>query len=225
MAALLLAGVSCSSGQGGPAAAFVRMAPERVVGWFLTPDQQGRAWFEAGEPERAAPRFRDPLWKGIAHEAAGDLGSATAAYGAVDTASGRFRQGNALARLERLPEAAEAYRQALEREPVFAEARFNLDWVEGLIELDGKEYEDHGGTGGKLEADKIVFDERGAKGQGEMTAEEARAQGMSDAELRELWMRRVQTTPGDFLRLKFSYQAERGSEIPFPSAPENGGPS
>ena len=73
MAALLLAGVSCSSGPGGAAAGLVRIAPERVVGWFLTPDQQGRAWFEAGDPERAAPRFRDSLWKGLAHEAAGDL--------------------------------------------------------------------------------------------------------------------------------------------------------
>jgi len=37
-----------------------------------------------------------------------------------------------------------------------------------------------------------------------MTAEEAAAQGVSDAELEAMWMRRVQTTPGEFLRLKFA---------------------
>jgi Ca-activated chloride channel family protein len=30
---------------------------------------------------------------------------------------------------------------------------------------------------------------------------------MSDAELRNRWLRRVQTAPADFLRVKFAYQA------------------
>jgi Ca-activated chloride channel family protein len=30
---------------------------------------------------------------------------------------------------------------------------------------------------------------------------------VSDEELRATWLRRVQTTPGDFLRAKFAYQA------------------
>jgi Ca-activated chloride channel homolog len=32
---------------------------------------------------------------------------------------------------------------------------------------------------------------------------------MSDAELRATWLRQVQTTPGDFLRAKFAYQASQ----------------
>jgi Ca-activated chloride channel family protein len=186
-------------------------APDRVLGWFLTPDQQGRLWFERGDPVRAARSFEDPLWKGLAFYAAEEWEPASAALVTLDTARGHFQRGNALARLERLPEAAAAYERALELEPELAEARFNLDWVSGLLELDQKEYEDAGGTGGQLEADAIVFDERGAKGKGEMTEEEARAQGLSDAELRELWMRRVQTTPGDFLRRKFAHQLELGA--------------
>jgi Ca-activated chloride channel family protein len=99
-----------------------------------------------------------------------------------------------------------AYDAVLDEEPELSEASFNRDWVAGLLALDQKEYDDAGGTGGMLEADRIVFDERGARGKGEMTQQEARAQGLSEAELRDLWMRRVQTTPGDFLRLKFAYQ-------------------
>lgn len=179
--------------------------------WFLTPDQQGRLWLERGEPVRAARVFEDRLWKGIAYYQAEDFTSSAVALATVDSARGQFQYGNALARQERLPEAVSAYDRALSLRPDFPEATFNRDWVQGLLDLDQKEYEDAGGTGGKLEADKIVFDEQGAKGVGEMTAQEARAQGLSDAQLRELWMRRVETTPGDFLRLKFSYQSQAGN--------------
>lgn len=179
---------------------------------FLTADQQGRYWLECGEPLRAARAFDDRLWKGLAYYAAADFAAAAAALAPLDTARGRFQYGNTLARQERLPEAVSAYERALALQPNFPEATFNLDWVRDLLELEQKEYEDAGGTGGKLEADKIVFDERGQKGKGEMTTVEARAQGLSESELRELWMRRVQTTPGDFLRLKFAYQAEARQE-------------
>lgn len=201
----------CSADSATLAAAFVRSAPDVVARAFMTEDQQGRAWLEAGEPGRSAQRFRDPLWKGIALEAAGELAGAAFAYSQVQTARGAFQQGNALARLEQLPAAVAAYERALALDPGFADASFNLDWVRGLIELDSNVYEDFGGTGGQLEADEIVFDERAANAVGEMTIEAARAQGLSEQELREMWMRRVQTTPGEFLRLKFSYQAQERS--------------
>lgn len=195
LAALLMAG--CAPEQ----------VPDSVLGWFLTPDQQGRLWFERGDPGRAARYFEDPLWKGLAFYAAEEWAPAAASLGTLEAVNGRFPYANALARSERLPEAVAAYDAVLADEPDLAEAAFNRDWVAGLLALDEKEYDDAGGTGGKLEADRIVFDERGAKASGEMTQLEARAQGLSEAELRDLWMRRVQTTPGDFLRLKFAYQA------------------
>ena len=182
--------------------------PDRVLGWFLTPDQQGRLWLERGDAVRAARVFEDPLWKGLAFYEAEEWEPAAAVLRTAPSPRARFQQANALARLERLPEAVEAYDAVLAAEPGLAEATFNRDWVAGLLAQDQKEYDDAGGTGGKLEADRIVFDERGAKGKGEMTQEEARAQGLTDSQLREMWMRRVQTTPGDFLRLKFAYQTE-----------------
>ncbi len=176
--------------------------------WVLTPDQQGRLAFERGDLERAARLFEDRTWRGIAAYELGDYAGAARALAAVPSARAQFQYGNALARLERLPEALAAYDRALEAQPDFPEAVFNRDWVQGLQDLADQEYEDAGGTGGKLEADEIVFDERGAKGKGEMTAPEARAQGLSEAEMRDLWMRRVQTTPADFLQLKFAVQAQ-----------------
>lgn len=199
---------SCTGEGPRVASLFVQHAPTNLIDALLTPDQQGRAWFEAGAPERAAAHFRNPLWRGVALEAAGDFATAAFAFAQVDTATASLRRGNVLARLEKLPEAADAYRRALTLDQALAEAEFNLDWVLGLMAVDTKEYEDFGGTGGQLEADEIVFDDRANDAVGEMTIDEARAQGLSETELREMWMRRVQTTPGDFLRLKFSYQAQ-----------------
>ena len=175
--------------------------------WWLTPDQQGRLYFQREEHQKAARAFEQREWKAIAFYRSGDFSNAAALFETMDTAEGRFQLGNALARQEKLAPAIEAYKQALAMKPDFPEAAFNLDWVEGLLKLEQKEYEDAGGTGGKLGADKIVFDKRGAKGRGEMSAQQLQAEkGLTDAQLQEMWMRRVQTTPGDFLRLKFSYQ-------------------
>ena len=180
--------------------------------FILTPDQQGRYYYERGEFNKAARAFTRPLWKGLAFYAAKDYASAAPLFAELDNAQGYFYLGNALARQERLAEAVDAYNKALGLQPDFEEAAFNLDWVTGLLELEHKEYEDAGGTGGKLRADKIVFDERAKNARQTTTAQEMKAaQGLSDEQIQTMWMRRVQTTPGDFLRLKFSYQEQAGA--------------
>ena len=44
--------------------------------------------------------------------------------------------------LEANAEAIAAYKQALSLQPEFPEAAFNLEWVEGLLAQDNKEYDD-----------------------------------------------------------------------------------
>lgn len=174
---------------------------------WLTPDQQGRLKYEQEQYQDAARLFVDNRWKALSFFMAGDFSNAAVLFGKFDTPWGYFNQGNALAKMEKLQPAIDAYSRALKLKPEFPEAEFNLGWVTKLLELDTKEYDDAGGTGGKLGADKIVIDERGAKATGEMSMQELQAQqGLSDEAMQEIWMRRVQTTPGDFLRLKFSYQ-------------------
>ncbi|MEZ7978267.1 MAG: hypothetical protein QMC74_01045 [Myxococcota bacterium] len=206
---VLLALLGGCQSEGPPMASrVVQYFPAPIVDAFWTSDQQARAWHEAGDPLRAASLYRNPIWKGIAFEDAGDLTQAAATFSRVDTAEGAFLYGNALARSQKLAAAAHAYSQALVLMPDLQEAKFNLGWVQGLIALGENEYEDFGGTGGQLEADEFVFDDRAANAIGEMTIDEARVQGLSPEAIREMWMRRVQTTPGDFLRLKFAYQAQ-----------------
>ncbi len=59
-------------------------------------------------------------------------------------------------------------------------------------------------TGGQLKADKYVFDKSKNKEQKDEQTEEV--QKVSDAEMRAMWLRKVQTRPADFLRAKFAYQ-------------------
>ena len=51
-----------------------------------------------------------------------------------------------------------------------------------------------------------MFDQKGDNTPGE-EPQDLNGQALSDAELQATWLRRVQTTPGDFLRAKFAYQA------------------
>ena len=190
----------------------VRAVQADFMDWWLTPDQQGRLAFEAGDYALAAQRFTDPLWKGLALYASGDFTGAAAWFGTLETAYGYFYLGNALAHQGRLPEAVVAYGEALVLDPELEEASFNLDWVAGLLALDEQTYEDAGGTGGKLGADDYVFSDRAKDAKDSMSAEEAAARGLSDEQIEEIWMRRVQTTLADFLALKFAYQYQEMQE-------------
>jgi len=185
-----------------------------IMGLWLTPDQQGRLKYEQGEFQSAARLFEDKRWKALAFYHAGDFANAAALFEKFESPWGLLNLGNSYAKTEQLSLAEKSYIRALELKPDFPEAEFNLEWVSGLIELDAKEYDDAGGSDGKLGADRIVIDERGSKATSEMSMQEAVAQvGLSDQELQDMWMRRVQTTPGDFLRLKFTYQLNAaGSE-------------
>jgi len=182
---------------------------EGFIDWWLTPDQQGRFYFEREDYQRSARAFEQSEWKAIAFYRAGDFANAASLFAKIETPDGQFYLGNSLAKQERLAPAMAAYNQALALKPEFPEATFNLEWVEGLLRQDQKEYEDAGGTGGKLGADKVVFDKRGARGKGEMSVQQLQAEkGLTDEQLQEMWMRRVQTTPGDFLKYKFAFQAQ-----------------
>lgn len=179
------------------------------VDWWLTADQQGRILYERGDFAAAAQRFEDPLWKGLAFYASEDFASAASWFGQVETAYGAFYLGNALSHLDQLAPAIKAYERALGLQPEFAEAAFNLQWVSGIYALSQKEYDDAGGTGGKLGADDYVFSDRAKDAQQTMTEAEATQQGLSDEQIEAIWMRRVQTTPGDFLAYKFAWQAQQ----------------
>jgi len=179
-----------------------------MINLWLTPDQQGRYCFEKGDYAAAAERFQDPLWKGIAYYRGKNFEAAVEQFARVDTAEGYFNLGDAYAHLGQLQQAAMSYEEALRRKPDDRAARENRDLVESLIQkkkkAKEKEEEPPEGQEPTYNPDEIKFDEKGKKGKkGEINQAE-----LSVEQIQQVWMRRLQTTPSDFLRLKFAAQAE-----------------
>ena len=65
-------------------------------------------------------------------------------------------------------------------------------------------------TGGKLAADDFVFS-KGKKDSAENKdpVETEGGQEMSDEALQALWLRRIETKPADFLKVKFAMQSQQ----------------
>jgi len=180
---------------------------------WLTPDQQGRWYFEQGDYETAAGRFEDPLWRGIAFYAAEDFESAAGQFSLVDSAEGWFNRGNALAHLESYPEAVAAYEQALERRPEYPEAEANRDYVTLFIPWRPDSGGGESGVVGKdALPDEIVFDadKQRLDDEGIDTVMEEEGGMLTEGQMAEMWLRQVETSPADFLRWKFAYQHQLG---------------
>jgi Ca-activated chloride channel homolog len=170
---------------------------------FLTPDQQGRYYFERSEYARAAEAFEDPMLKGIALARVGKYQDALNEFALSDSADAWFNQGDALVHLGKYPEAVNAFRQALLRRNAWPEAQENLKLAQSLIPPPKKKPDAEVEVPPDEDPDKIQFDEKGKKGK-KATMQVAQ---MDPKKLTEIWMRNIQTTPADFLRQRFQMQA------------------
>ncbi|MEN8189206.1 MAG: tetratricopeptide repeat protein [Thermodesulfobacteriota bacterium] len=170
---------------------------------FLTPDQKGRLQMARKNYSEAADRFEDPLQRGTALYLAGDFKRAAGSFTGQSSAIGAYNRANSLIMLGNYDAAIEAYLQALTAKPGWPEAEENLALARARKEKLEPADDDAGGTGGKMKADEIVFDNRQQKNSSD-NKEQVSGDGNSD---QAMWLRRVQTKPADFLRVKFSYQA------------------
>lgn len=168
-----------------------------------TPDQRGYRLFGQADYTGAAKRFSDPMWKGVALFRQGEFEQAASLFAGYDSAEAGFNQGNALVMQGKYTLAVERYDRSLQHRPGWEDAEVNRRIASARADM----LEQEGGdmTGGKIGADEIVFD----KGKSSPDAGEEKVQGgqeMTDARLRSIWLRQVQTRPADFLRAKFAQQ-------------------
>mgnify|MGYP001551837573 CR=1 FL=1 len=177
--------------------------------WWLTPDQQGQRLFNNGDFAAAAEIYEDAARKGAAYYRAGDFENAASVFGRIRTPEAAFNRGNALIMLGRYKEAIGSFDRALELRPGWAEAEQNRDLARVRLEMLAPPDSDAGGTGGKLGADKIVFDDTGRVKSSDQEQVTEETEMMTDEEMRSVWLRRVQNDPADFLRTRFSYQLYR----------------
>lgn len=170
---------------------------------LLTPDQEGYYLFNQQQYEKAATRFADPMWRGIALFRQGDFEQAASLFAGYDTASAAFAQGNALVMQGKYDAAVDRYARALQLHPEWEDASINREIALARAEVLKREGGE--GTGGKLGADEIVFDQGKAPPSAGEEQVEAGLEADS-AQQQAIWLRQVQTRPADFLRAKFAYQ-------------------
>jgi Ca-activated chloride channel family protein len=181
----------------------------RFIDLWLTPDQQGRRFFEAGRYAEAADRFEDPRWRAAAAYRAEAYDDAILAWALVDEPEAHFGTGNAYARRSDYESAVAAYDRALAHRPGWAEARENRDYVQSLIPPPPEESADlpEAAPPPTFEADSVDVGNDEQRGQQGEVPQEL----LTDDQLAELWLRRLQPSPSEFLRRRFLIEQQRRS--------------
>lgn len=192
-------------------------AGDRFADLWFTPDQQGQRLFDRGKFTEAAERFDQPMWRGVAYYAAEDWASAIEAFAQVTTPEGYYNLGNAYAQNRQYITAIQQYDQALGLRPTFREARSNRDLLQDILDgmqesVDPEETPkgpppDSGEDSVELREDQKAPEEL----QFPSSPSAQKADVPLTDEALELWMRRVDTRPADFLAQKFSAQAPGGA--------------
>jgi Ca-activated chloride channel homolog len=100
---------------------------------WRTPDQQGRALLDAGQPANAAARFHDPRWQAYADLQAARYRQAAKLLAPFTDADSEYNHGNALAESGQLQAALAAYDGALKLAPADRDIRHNRDLVERAL--------------------------------------------------------------------------------------------
>jgi Ca-activated chloride channel homolog len=178
--------------------------------FWLTADQKGARLFAEKRYAEAAKVYTDPWRIGVAQYRDGAFETAARTLARVPGADGAFDQGNAWLMRGNYAAAVASYDRALDFRPGWKEAEEN----KALALARKKMLEDSNKDAGEEQQGdddpgKIVFDLKKGEDKGGKPVEMAEGK-LSDEQMRALWLRRVQTTPGDFLRAKFSYQAAAG---------------
>ena len=190
---------------------FLGLLVSGVQHWFWTGDQRGTFALRDGDPARAAELFEDPLWRGIAQYRAGDFEGAAVSFAAKSDAVSVFDRANALVLLGKYEDAVRIYDAALVLRPGWREAEENRE----LARRRGERIERKGGnmTEGKLGADGVVIQPPGGKRGGSDASSSGESAQLGEAETRALWMRRVRTSPAEFLKSKFAFQAQEAERV------------
>nr|MDA3869101.1 VWA domain-containing protein [Gammaproteobacteria bacterium] len=101
---------------------------------WRNPDQQAMQLFNAGDAAGAAEKFQQNDWKAAAHYRAKNYQQALEALQNPNSSDDYYNRGNALTKLGRLPEALEAYEEALNLDANNEDAQYNREQVKKVLE-------------------------------------------------------------------------------------------
>jgi len=186
--------------------------PRHFMDLWLTPNQQGRYYLERGDYNKAAARFEDIAWRGIAYYRGENFKAATEMFSRIETADGYFNLANAWAHSRNYVYAVRTYNQVLELEPDHAAALKNRDKIQKIIDeinlLSASQQAEASDSSKELgEADPQTADGVERQDFVERKVEQLSAEDiLLDEQMNDLWMRQVQKNPARFLSVKFQMQ-------------------
>ncbi|WP_246841745.1 VWA domain-containing protein [Cellvibrio sp. PSBB023] len=96
-------------------------------------NQQAYEKLQQDNAAEAAQDFTDPQWKASAQYKAGDYAAAAKGFADMNTDTGHYNRGNALAKANQLAEALKAYDQALKLNPAMDDAKKNRQLVKEAL--------------------------------------------------------------------------------------------
>jgi Ca-activated chloride channel family protein len=97
---------------------------------WQTNDQQAQQQYNQENYQGAAQQFDNSQWQGSAHYKAGNYEKALEAFTQGEqaaSANSLYNQGNALAQMQKYPQAINAYEQALKKNPDLQDAKDNIE--------------------------------------------------------------------------------------------------
>lgn len=195
-----------------------------VPGFWESPSRKGDRLMAGERYAEAAETYREAWQIGTAQYRNGDFKEAAQTFARVPGAVGAFDRGNALLMHGAYEEAMDSYDRALGFRPGWQDAIDN----KALAAARKKVIDDAGANRDQESAeaydpDEVTVDQnQGDDKQGEPT--QMNGDPMSDEALRASWLRRVQTTPADFLRAKFAYQAAQQDRPDSDASPNGAAP-
>jgi Ca-activated chloride channel family protein len=157
-------------------------------------DQRGYEALQAEQAERAATLFENPEWRSAAQYRAKEFEASAATLAPIDSATGNYNRGNALAKAGRLEEAIGAYERALELDAEHADAAYNRDLLKKFLEDNppppqpqnqnseqNQQGDSNQSDGGEQQDGEQSADQQGEQGdQGESGESQAQGEGSQD---------------------------------------------
>jgi Ca-activated chloride channel family protein len=141
---------------------------------FYTKDQQGQRLLQEGAAIEAAEVFEDSDWRAVANYRAQDYAQSAAEFAESGDSRSLYNLGNALAQQGELETAIDAYNQVLEMDPSDADAEYNRDLLQSMMdeqeqqqEGDQQESSDQEGEGEQSESDGEPQEGESQDGEGE----------------------------------------------------------
>ena len=206
---------------------------------WLRSDQQAHQALAEGSPGVAAMLFDDGQWRAVAQYRAGDYASAAGGFATFADANSAYNLGNALAHGGQYEAAIAAYDQTLAQVPDHADAAYNRELVQKLLEeqqsqeqeskSDGEQGANPQNQNQSQQPDDAAQQQDQEGEQSDQPPEQQPAEDdesetdssddQSDTEegesrderqeAMEQWLRRVPDDPGGLLRRKFQYETNQ----------------